>query len=381
MRKAVLALVFSFCLMVVALVRCTSTPSNSPGAAVSALPSSAFTLLYGQGREGQLEPCGCHTYPFGGVDRESNAVTALRASRPNLLYIESGDLFAPLKMATKPEFYRDRGALLVKILGELGVQVYGPGPGDYALGLTFLKKVEAEAKFKMVSTNVVDKKGKAPFAAYQLVEVGGIPVAVLSVVAEKSKLADGLKVTSPKAALQKAVAEIGGKAKLVIAMTNLGTLAAGRELANSTPEVNIWVGNDYENTLSDGEVVNNAIFVDGHRFGYYLGKLVVDLKTPIKGFYTEAVLQARRERLAGLEKARQMVTEPKRQAELDKKIADYKKSAILDKVEGQSPFQNELMPLDEKTYGQPNKLTEWVKAEKEKVRQAAINGAAPKSAK
>jgi 2',3'-cyclic-nucleotide 2'-phosphodiesterase (5'-nucleotidase family) len=376
MAKARLAFVLSLGLVAAVLSSCTSTPSGST-ATVSALPDSAFTLIYSQGREGGIEPCGCHSHPNGGVDRDLNATNAIRKAHPNSLYVESGDLFAPAKLVAKARHYRDRGDLMVKILGELGVQAYGPGPADYALGLAFLKKVEKDAKFKMVSTNVVDKKGASVFPTYQIFDIGGTPVAVLSVIPDKAKLPDGLKVTDAKAALKKTIAEIGTKAKLFIGLVNINELAEERAFALTVPEVNIWVGNDEKNTIPSGEVVGNAILVDSHRFGYYLGQLVVDLKQPVKGFYSEAILKARRDRLAGYEEARKMITEPARIAKLDKKIADYKASAIMEKAEGQSAFDNQVIALDEKTYGTPNVLSEWMKAAREKIRKAALDAPTP----
>ena len=367
---------FTAALVLIAIAGCKSTPtatSSSEAVLKSGIP---ITLLYQQGREGQIEPCGCHTYPFGGIDRELNAIQAIRKARgAEILSVDAGNLFAPEKLVSPAQFYRERGDLLVKVLNEHGVQVFGPGPADYALGLDFLRKAQANAKFKFVSTNVVDKSGNSPFSKFEIVNVGKVPVAVVSVTPETAKLGDGLKVLPPKQALESALKEIGTQAQLVVALSQLATHPENRALSTAVPGVNIWVGNDAKQTRDLGDSFGKALLLDGHRFGYYLGMVSIGLTLPITGFNSPKLIKVNQDILNGYEAAAKKQVDPAKKAAAEKRALAIKERGGIETIAGGSQFENELIALKEELYGTPNELTKWIAAEKERVREAAINAA------
>jgi 2',3'-cyclic-nucleotide 2'-phosphodiesterase (5'-nucleotidase family) len=372
---------FALCFSVVALAlaACTSV-SKTENPASSAL-KSPLTILYQQGREGQLEPCGCHSAPYGGIDRELNAVRAIRAANSKVLFVDAGNLFAPIKSKTSPDMLRMHGEALVGALNEMGMNVYGPGPADYALGLKWLREIQAKAKFKFVATNVVDAKGATAFAPYEIIDVGGVPVAVFAVLEEKTKLGSGLKVTNPVAALTKAMAETSSKAQLTVVLSSLGKHSKDRQLAQELPGINVLIGNDPDLTMQNADPRGATLLTDGHRFAYFLGKLDIELMTPIKGFYSDAGLKVNQNALTGYEAALKNQTSPQRRAELEAKVAEFKKNEMLTAPAGASKFENVLIALSEQAYGQKNELTAVIEAEKNRTRDAAINGATPAAPK
>ncbi len=365
---------------VLGLVACSSTPPSVTTESASKLPAEALTVLFNQGREGQIEPCGCHSTPYGGLDREWNAVKEFRKKYPRTLHVESGDLFAPLKRQAPVEFYRGRTAVLVQMLSEMGVQVFGPGAADYSLGLAVLKKAETDAKFKFVSTNVVDKKGKPVFSPVQLVDVTGEPVAVLSILSEKAKLSEGLRVENPAKSIEKALKQVPS-AKKVIILSNLADHVEDRKLAAQVPAISIVIGNADPLNVADGEVVGNTILVDGHRFGYFLGLLRLEEKPGSKGVYSEKVIQGAQQRLAGYEQALAILKDPKRVESVKTKMAELKRNEALSIPEGASAFEAQIVALDGERFGSPNAFTQLIQKEKDKLRAAAIDSVTPTESK
>lgn len=345
---------------------CSSLPSGDPAS------SPSLTVLYQQGREGQLEPCGCHTTPYGGIDREKNANEVVRQKGAPVLFVDAGNLFFTSQAKAPIGRYRERSEMLTDFMNELGLDVFAPGPTDFALGLDTLKKIEKRAKFKFVSTNVVDASGKTVFPKFQKVKSGPYEVVVVSAYAPTAALPQGLKVVPAKEAIEAALKE-AGPAQLVVALSQQNKRDLDRKLVAQLPAVQVWIANDPDVTSEVGEMRRGSVILDGHRFGYYLGQLNLSLAMPVKGLYSKKALQMNQDVLKGYETALSRVTDPKRKAALEKRIADIKKDELLAPIEGGSLYENELIALDAKRFGTPNSFTERMAAEKDRVHKAAID--------
>jgi len=221
--------------------------------------SNPFTLLYQASRQGVLEPCGCHTSPFGGIDREFNALGKIRQEKDRtILYVDAGNMLSPLKKKGGIAHHQHKALAITAMLSHMGLEVFAPGPMDYGLGLDFLKKLESKASFKFVSTNVLFGQGKPVFPPYHFLSKGGVVFAILSVTPEKSKLGKALRVLEPNKALDTWLPVVSEKADVVILLSQL-TSSENVVLAERYPTIRIIVG-AYFLALKSSQPQSNITF-------------------------------------------------------------------------------------------------------------------------
>src|SRR3990167_8231728 len=106
------------------LTGCTSLVRTSS-------PVSPLSIVFQSNRYGNLETCGCHTNPFGGIDRELNALAEIRNTHATVLNVDAGNVFVPNKPIGTIDYYRSRAQLIAPILDDLGLDVVAPGPNDF----------------------------------------------------------------------------------------------------------------------------------------------------------------------------------------------------------------------------------------------------------
>jgi 2',3'-cyclic-nucleotide 2'-phosphodiesterase (5'-nucleotidase family) len=354
---------------------CTSTPprTGTDGAA-TVKKEGVLTLLYQSNRNGWLEPCGCHSKPYGGLDREANAVEAARATKRPILYVDAGNIFAAKVKEPLPEVRRKRLAAraerLAGALDTLGLDVVSPGSGDLALGLPVLRAIALKSKFAWVSSNLWSPAGTPIFSPYVVLERGGIRYAVLALtepLPEAIAKSDELTVASPADALNRFLPEALSRADIVILLSQLDA-RSNEKLSSAYPAVKIIVGADPDFAF-DAPVYLNAghtLLVDPVNNGFLLGRLDVDFKLPFIGFHSPEVAKKNQERLARLE-AQQSKEPSKELANVIRRIRERDSLDLF--VPGASRYSGELVKLSVEAFGKPNALTRWLKEEKQRIRE------------
>lgn len=111
---------------------------------------------------------------------------------------------------------RQRAALILRTMGELGTAAMAVGRQDLAAGPEFLKQTAARANVALLSANLVDRRGKLWFLPSRQLSVGSARVALVGI----SSLEEGPGFTS-KPPVQAALAEarkLRSKADLVMVL-------------------------------------------------------------------------------------------------------------------------------------------------------------------
>jgi 2',3'-cyclic-nucleotide 2'-phosphodiesterase (5'-nucleotidase family) len=362
--------------------RCSSKPTE-PAAQVAdagdTLPvtDSTITILYQSGRNGSLEPCGCHSTPYGGIDRELNAVRKLKAANPRVLYVDPGNMLSPLVKPDLREPMRKKAHVIVDAMALTGLSVFAPGPYDVSLGIPLLKELQKKAKFEFVSANLADKAGKLIFDPSTVVQVGPWKVGVTGI-SPTYKFPEG-KILDPIKALQKELASLSTKSDWIVVLSQMGTHDDNLKLLGKFPEVRMIFGTDGKRVLANGDMIakGQQLAFNQRPEGFYLGRVDVEFKKPFKGFFSKKWAALSNDAIKGWEEALGKVPEEKKK-ELEKNIADYKTNRLLAPIEGGSEFAHTMIPLDEATYGTKNELSDAVAKYKESLRQEAVGKPAKK---
>ncbi|KFE69636.1 5'-nucleotidase [Hyalangium minutum] len=148
-------------------------------------PRRLVLILTGDNR-GEIAPCGCKQEPQGGLARRKTAIDAERAQGLPMVLMDAGNaLFKEPSRSTDP-LVQQRAELVLDQMEAQGTVAMAVGTRDLSQGLAYLQKATKahSKKMKLLSANLVDKSGKAPFAPSLVVEAGGLKVGVVGVSAE-----------------------------------------------------------------------------------------------------------------------------------------------------------------------------------------------------
>jgi 2',3'-cyclic-nucleotide 2'-phosphodiesterase (5'-nucleotidase family) len=357
------------------LLGCSSAPKKTESK-IQIGQFLPYTVLYQSGRQGTFNPCAkCTTTPFGGLDREANAVEAIRSFSTSVVYADGGNLFVPENSTDADiEKYRSQSEQVLEAFNLMSLDVFAPGPTDWKLGKDHLKKLSKAAAFHFVSTNIMDENDRRIFPAFQLVQRAGVTFAFLSILPEGWYGKD-VHATAVKSALNKWVWQASVRADFVIVLSQLGDAELDRQILDRYPQVKLVIGNDPRVHANSPTWVRGRLLVDGYRHGYYLGKLSFELKPPFFGFYSEKELLQSQESYSRLERELASESDVNQRSALQAKLLGAKQGHPRDKPSGGSRFVHELIPLDAERFGTPNEITALV--EPGRAAQIPLSGVEP----
>jgi hypothetical protein len=181
---------------------------------------------------------------------------------------------------------------MVEGLGSIGYDALNLGRIDLLLPTDLLRKLAAGAPFPVLSANVVDAAGKAPFKGWVVKEVGGVRVGIFGVSGnqrlEQPPLPGRtLTVQDPVAAARAAVAALRGSADLVVALSHLG-LDADADLALAVPGIDIILGGSNRQITPAPRIAGTTLIFQSGAKGMQLGRLALQIAPGRAGAWTAA---------------------------------------------------------------------------------------------
>jgi 5'-nucleotidase/UDP-sugar diphosphatase len=234
----------------------------------------------------------------GGLARVSNYRARLKARVPNLITTLGGDYVSPSALGTaRVDGERLAGRQMVAVLNTIGLDWATFGNHEFDIPEAAFRARIAEAKFRIVSSNVTDAAG-APFS-------GTVPTAVVPVRTSLGTIRLGLlgltidsnrpawvRYTPAIDAARAAVADLKGRCDDIVALTHL-VLADDRALAEQVPEIDVILGgHEHENWLIErGPHFTPIVKADAN----VRTIAIVTLRIPRKG--ARPVVTARLERM------------------------------------------------------------------------------------
>lgn len=349
--------------IVVSVIGCTSV--NSPVGERKG-PSENVTVFYQSNRFGSYEPCGCHTTPFGGLDRETNLIAEEKQKSGTVLYFDSGNMLVPPELKAAVEVYQSRAEVISEMLDKTGLNVFSPGATDLKLGLSFLQSLAKKTSFSFISSNLQDEKGVLAFSPYQIIKAGKISIGVLAVSPSSLKGKD-FKVRPWKEALAQYLPEVQSKSEVVVVLSQLSANDAD-VLAKEFPQIALLVGGDEKLSLDSPHSVNagKTLIVDAGINGFSVGRLQWEINTPFTGTFSEKEITDNRNKLAFYQE--KLKTDPQNTT-IQNEIKYLSEIAPTQEVAGGSLYAHEIMKLTAERYGKANEVTILMKNSKEKLKQ------------
>ncbi|MBI4403479.1 MAG: bifunctional metallophosphatase/5'-nucleotidase [Deltaproteobacteria bacterium] len=324
------------------------------------------SILYQSNREGEMASCGCHSHPFGGLDREANLLSQVRKQQPHVIYVDSGNMLA-LEKPQHLDHARTKAKALIEMFNVMGLDVFAPGPQDYLLGIDFLKDLSTKAKYPFISSNVFIE-GKPVFQPYEIIERGGVKFGFFSAIPKESVANSKVTVHEPLGILNKTLQRLESQVDIVVLLSGLSS-ADNEKIGNDEKTVHLIIGSA-KNVVIENPYwfKGHSLLVDGEIRGMSLGKLDLELKLPFKGFYSMPIVEQNLAALSYWETER----EQGRAQAANHYIDRIRRHKCLAPIEGGTVYTNALVDLDEKRFGAKNQISALIKRYHQTVRTSAI---------
>lgn len=331
--------------------------------------SKTVAIAYQSNRSGDLEPCTCDMNPFGGIDREWNALQELKKSADAVVVVDAGNMLAPPRIRGTIEQAREKARFVTSMVKELGVEVFAPGPNDYALGLETVEQTVKTLGVQAVSTNLTrGNDGDPIFAPYVVQEKGGVRFVFVSL----SPAVPGLGHQTPEEALKKWLPQAKTKGDIIVLLSQLPTLQTER-LLKSNPDIQLVIGADNHEAFTDAVWYREGskLLVDPANSGHFLGVLKIHPELPLRGFYSRARVDKNIAQKQTLEAKLAIPTEA---AAAQSALNTLQRFEPLEALKGGTTYEHELVALSPQRYGQENALTKQIKERKAQLKKSAIDG-------
>ena len=158
--------------------------------------------------QGEIEPCGCPTTPYGGFVRRERLFTDARAMGPPLFVVDAGEMLLKGTTAPDPEGRLARAEVVLDLAATTGLDAWAVAPTDLVPGGIGLLELSSA-----LSSNWLGSDGNSALPTSKIVERGGVKLGVVGL----SAPVDGLSSRDP---VQSVVAAMQGDADAWIVLSN-----------------------------------------------------------------------------------------------------------------------------------------------------------------
>ncbi|MGC8839347.1 MAG: bifunctional metallophosphatase/5'-nucleotidase [Anaerolineae bacterium] len=195
---------------------------------------------------------------------------------------------------------RTRGKAVVEAMNLLGYDAMTPGELEFQLGPEDLRARMDEARFPLLTANVVSEDGSCTFAQpYIIKEMDGHRVAILGLVTLEADAivratTDGaFHVADPIATARKYVEDLSSQCDVILVLSHLG-VDQDQVLAREVPGIDLIVGGHSLKVLQPAlqDPTNGTVILQAGFLGEWVGyaKVHLDAQGRVVQFENEVIL-------------------------------------------------------------------------------------------
>lgn len=203
-------------------------------------------------------------------------VSAFKAQNPNVLLVDAGDTLHGQTFATL-----NKGENIVQLMNMMKYDAMTPGNHDFNYGYEQLTTLSKKMAFPLLSANVKKADGTTLYTPYVIKEIGGIKVAIFGLSTPETAYMThpnnvvGLTFADPIAEAKATVAQLKGKADVVVCLSHLGlnetSEFTSKRLAQEVDGIDVIVDGHSHTTLAEGLKVGNTIIGQTGEYDKNLG--------------------------------------------------------------------------------------------------------------
>jgi 5'-nucleotidase/UDP-sugar diphosphatase len=214
-----------------------------------------------------------------------------RNASENVLLLDGGNTLLGDDLAQQTQ-----GKAIVEAMNLLGYDAMVLGDQDFGLGLDVLRQRMEEAKFPILSANVMIAETNQLFATpYVIKEIGDHKVAIIGLTNQEATQAvrGAVVVLDPLETLQDLMVKVSKEADLIIVLSHLG-METDMQIAGEVKGIDLIVGGKSQDVLDPPvwiEASSTVIVQAGHQ-GQYIGvvHLEIDSQGKVASHKGEVVL-------------------------------------------------------------------------------------------
>ncbi len=244
-------------------------------------PQLELTLFFTGYVQGNFEPCGCKSGPYGGLARRAGYLSDYQKSNGgSSIQVDAGNYFQMIGP------YSDAvNRLMLDSLDSFPVKVLNLATED----LMFWGKLSEKSlpRTEVISTNLVRRDALLPspkrYAVLQIPDDSGKPDTPLKIGfiglsdPARVKPRSGFRGRDPFEVLAEVIPELSPKVDLLVVLADLPRKLAV-EVARRHSEVGAVLVARRGSRVEEAERVNNAIIASSVDRGRYLGKLILNME-------------------------------------------------------------------------------------------------------
>jgi 5'-nucleotidase/UDP-sugar diphosphatase len=240
-----------------------------------------LSLLYTNDTHGHLQSFSSDGgKPVGGVAKRAIYMKEKRRHKKmDWLTLDGGD-----SLSGTPLSDVFQGFLDVEAMNRLGYDAMVLGVHDFDYGIDVLRQRMVDAKFAVISANILNESDGLPFAKpYIIVERSGVKIGIfgLTTAEIEGRVAPtnfvGLNVADPIDTARQMVNQLQSQAEIIVALTHLGVNEDIR-LASQVPGIDVIVGGMSHSELQVPMKVGQTLVVQDAMYGRSVGLLKLSFK-------------------------------------------------------------------------------------------------------
>lgn len=194
-----------------------------------------------------------------------------------MLVLDAGD-----SLLGQPVSLQSKGAAIVEVMNAMGYDAMAVGRLDLSKGVEAIMERAGEARFAIVSCNLVRKGTREPILSPStVIERGGVRYGILGVTEPEALqspgVADVADVLDPIEAVREALPDLQARSDVVIVLSHLG-LDLDSALAEAVPGIDVIIGGRTRQLMKVPEVVGDTIITQMGYDGEFVGRLDVTVQ-------------------------------------------------------------------------------------------------------
>jgi 2',3'-cyclic-nucleotide 2'-phosphodiesterase (5'-nucleotidase family) len=226
------------------------------------------------------------------VARRATVIKDMRKEEGRtVLVLDAGDA-----LLGQPVSLQTEGAAIVEAMNAMGYDAMAVGQLDLAKGIDVLVQRAQEARFAILSCNLVRKGTRELILrASTVIERDGVRYGILGVTepeaVQSPGVADVADILDPIEAVRAALPDLQARSDVVIVLSHLG-IEGDHSLAQAVSGIDIIVGGRDRELMRAPQIEGNTVIVQNGYDGEFLGRLDVTvnqdgtLSDPVVGLIT-----------------------------------------------------------------------------------------------
>lgn len=210
-------------------------------------------------------------------------VKQYKAQNPNTLVLDAGDTFHGQTFSTLV-----KGESIVTVMNAVGYDAMTPGNHDFNYGYKRLLELKDLAKFPLLSANIKKADSTRLLTPYIIKEIDGVKVGIFGLSTPETTYKThpdnvaGLTFANPVEEAKAIVAEMKGKADVVVALSHLGMDASSTDtsskVAAEVEGIDVIVDGHSHTVLEAGKLEGKTLIVSTGEYDKNLGIVELTIK-------------------------------------------------------------------------------------------------------